>query len=50
MKLSVTFSAEERERVEKVARLVRSLFPIERTHGPKEEDGVYHFYMRSVKD
>lgn len=51
MKLSISFSAEERERVEKVARLVRSLFPIERTRDPKlKEDGYFHFYMRSVKD
>ena len=51
MKAAFTFSEEERERVEKVARLVRTLFRIERTHDPKlKGDGYFHFYMRSVKD
>ena len=51
MKAAFTFSEEERERVEIVARLVRTLFRIERTHDPKlKEDGYFHFYMRSVKD
>lgn len=51
MKLSVAFSEDEREKVEKVAHLVRALFQIERTHDPKlKEDGYFHYYMRSVKD
>lgn len=51
MKLTVAFSKEEWEKVEKVARFVRTLFRIERTHDPKlKEDGYFHFYMRSVKD
>ena len=50
MKMSISFTADEREKIEMVARLVRSLFPIERTHEPKMKDGLFHFYMRSVKD
>ncbi len=51
MKLTVAFSVEEREKVEKVAHLVRTLFRIERTHNPKlKKDGYFHFYMKSVKD
>lgn len=51
MKAAFTFSAEERDRVEKVAHLVRTLFRIERTHDPKlKEDGYFHYYMKTVKD
>lgn len=51
MKLAFTFSEGEREKIEKVAGLVRMLFRIERTSKPKKtEDGYFHFYMKSVKD
>jgi len=50
MKLYVRFNEEERERVEMVARLVKSLFHIERTRSPgKKEDGNFHLYISTSK-
>lgn len=50
MKLAFTFSADERERVEKVAQLVRTLFRVERVHDPQQKaDGFFHLYMNTPK-